>query len=244
MANKTRVALVTGAAKRLGRAIALELAASGCDVAVHYCTSAPEADEVVNLVTRAGRRAIAVSADLSERDSPRTMVERVCAELGGLDVLVNNASVFEADPPGGFDFDHWQAMLTVNALAPAALIEAAAGPLTKSGNGKVINLADISAERPWRTHVAYCASKAALVSLTKAYARRLAPRVQVNGVSPGIAIFPEEYSPGLRGKLIDRVPLKRAGEPRDVAALVRFLVDTTDYITGQIINVDGGRSIV
>jgi pteridine reductase len=131
----------------------------------------------------------------------------------------------------------------VNVFAPALLIECAAEWLRRCGAGKVVNLCDISAERPWPGYSAYCASKAALVNLTRSVARKLAPEVQVNGVSPGIAEFPEDYSTQLRERLIAKVPLKRAGSPQDIAHAVRFLVEHGDYITGQIINVDGGRSI-
>ena len=237
-------ALVTGAARRVGRAVALELASAGCDVAVHYGNSAREADEVVALIEECGRKAVAVRGDLTDAASPKRIVEAAVAALGGLDVLVNNAAVFDSDPEDGFDAGHWERTFQVNAFAPAALIDAAAEALAHGGAGKVVNFCDISADRPWKRYHAYCASKAALISLTQSYARLLAPRVQVNGVSPGIAIFPEDYDEALKAKLVERVPLKRAGTPEEMARMVRFLVEQGDYITGQIINVDGGRSIV
>jgi pteridine reductase len=134
-------------------------------------------------------------------------------------------------------------MFQVNTLAPAALIAETEAALLASACGNVVNLCDIAADRPWRHHMAYCASKAALVNVTKAAARKLAPRVHVNGVSPGIAAFPDHYDEATRANLIDKVPLGRAGDPDGIARMVRFLVEQGDYITGQIIRVDGGRSL-
>ena len=236
-------ALVTGAAKRIGRAIALELADAGCEVAMHYHRSEAQAGELAERIRGMGRRALAVPGDLADPATPGALVEQVCRQFGGLEVLVNNASLFVADPTDGFDATHWESMYRVNAIAPAALIAAAEEALRASGSGKVVNLCDISAERPWGDYSAYCSSKAALVGVTKAAARKLAPHVQVNGVSPGIALFPEDYDAARRAKLAGKVPLRREGRPEDVARTVRFLVEQGDYITGQIINVDGGRSI-
>jgi pteridine reductase len=238
------VALVTGAAKRVGRAIVLELADAGYDLAIHYHASRVEATELADSLSKRGRRVVTVPGDLADPACPAEIVEQVHRQLGRLDVLINNAAVFAPDPAGGFAAEHWHRTIQVNAIAPAALIEAAADLLAAGGQGKVVNLCDISAERPWRGHLAYCASKAALVSLTRAYARTLAPRVQVNGVSPGIAAFPDSYPDDLRRRLVARVPLEREGSPEDIARTVRFLVEHGHYITGQIINVDGGRSIV
>ena len=135
-------------------------------------------------------------------------------------------------------------MLRVNLTAPVALAYHAQKHLAARGRGRIVNLCDISAERPWSTHLAYCASKAGLVAATKALAKALAPRITVNGVAPGIAEFPDEYSERTRQDLIAQVPLRRAGTPEEVAQLVRFLVESGDYLTGEIIAIDGGRGIV
>ncbi len=238
------IAVVTGAARRVGRAIALALADAGCDVAVHFNRSLTEAEETVDAVKRRGRRAMLLHGDLAAPATLQDLILLVHEGLGPPDILVNNASIFEPDPTGRLNVGHYRRMMQVNAIAPAALIRAAADDLAACGCGKVINLCDIAAERPWPGYAAYCASKAALVNLTLTAARELAPRVQVNGVSPGIAVFPEDYDAALREKLIAQVPLRRAGSPEDIAATVRFLVEHGDYITGQIIRVDGGRSIV
>ena len=243
-AESNQVALVTGGAKRVGRAIALELARAGFDIAVHCNTSTAEAEECCTQIRDTGRRATVVRADLAQMNSPDDLIDQTVQSLGRLDVLINNAAIFEKDPDGPFDSAHWNRMMTVNTLAPAALIEAAAPHLQRDGRGKVVNICDISADRPWPDYAAYCASKAALVNLTRSFARRLAPEIQVNGVSPGIAVFPDHYDAATRDRLIRRVPLRRAGRPEDIAQAVRFLVTSGDYITGQIISVDGGRSIV
>lgn len=241
-----KVALVTGGARRVGRAIVLELARAGCDVLVHFDRSREEAETAAGEVHAMGRRALCVSGALEERASWKAIVEQAAGEFGRLDVLVNNASAFEAEAPDkleAFDPDRWERMLRVNLLAPMGLCHHAAPHLAANGAGRIVNLLDIAADRPWSTHLAYVSSKAALAAMTRALAKALAPGVSVNGVAPGIAVFPETYEEALRRTLVDRVPLKRAGTPEDIARTVRFLVESGDYITGQIVNVDGGRSL-
>jgi len=241
------VALVTGGAKRVGRAIALELARGGCDVAVHYRRSQADAEAVVALANGLGRRAIAVDGDLTDPAAWPRIVQRTVDGLGRLDILVNNASMFlpdGADSLEQFDSVVWDETLRTNLTAPVGLCHHARRHLAANGMGKVVNVCDIAADRPWPDHLAYCASKAGLVAVTKALARALAPEVQVNGVAPGIAVFPDAYSNGLRRQLVGRVPLSRPGTPEEVALLVRFLVESADYITGQIVPIDGGRSLV
>ncbi len=238
------VAMVTGGAKRVGRAIAIALADSGFDVAIHYRESYTEAAETKSIIEPKGRRCIIVQGDLIDSNLPTKLVSAVEDAFGRLDVLINNASVFERDSTDGFSSEHWHKMMQVNAIAPAALIEAVTHLLEKSPCGHIVNLCDISADRPWPDHRAYCASKAALANLTLSYARKLAPQVCVNGVAPGIAVFPDEYDESTRKQLTAKVPLKREGTVDDIAEAVKFLVVQGDYITGQIIRVDGGRSIV
>lgn len=241
-----RIALVTGGARRVGKAISLELARSGCDVAVHYRESRDQAHEVVAAIRDWGASAVAVEGDLSRAENAEAVVRATVEQLGGLDVLINNAAAFDADGSdnlANFDLQRWRRMFEVNVIAPAALAHAAHRHLQSKGNGCMVNLADICAERPWPDHLAYCASKAALVNLTLSLARAMAPDIRVNGVAPGIAIFPSTYSATLRESLVQRVPLRREGTPHDIAATVRFLVQDAPYITGQVITVDGGRVV-
>jgi len=237
---------VTGGAKRVGRAITLELASAGCDVAVHYHHSARQADELVLSIMQLGRNACSMCCDLNDSAQWKRLIESAVGHLGGLDILINNASSFEPDradstsPP---DPSQWEALHRVNALAPVALCEFARSFLEQGAGGVVVNLSDISAEKTWPSYVAYCSSKATLNAATRALARKLAPKIRVNAVAPGIAVFPDAFDKTLRSKLVDRVPLARAGTPEEVAKLVRFLCEEGDYITGQVIAIDGGRSL-
>jgi pteridine reductase len=239
-----KVALVTGSARRVGRAIALDLAGLGCDVAVHYRRSRAEAAEVADEIRRLGRRAFPVGGDLADPAAPAAVVRDVAGELGRLDILVNNASDFSSVNLDGWTDRHWEEMFRVNLFAPAMLAQATVPLMRRGGGGRIINLTDILAERPIKHFAAYCASKAALVNLTRSLARELAPEITVNAIAPGIAVFPDHYDQNLREKLTQRVPLMRPGSPEEIAATVRFLVAAGDYITGQVVTVDGGRSIV
>ena len=245
------VALVTGGAKRVGRAIVLELARAGYEIALHFGASRGDAKKTADDVLALGRRCALIEGDLADPDTWPQVVNRAVAELGRLDVLVNNASMFDARSPqergktaSTYDAVEWDDLFRVNATAPSGLCHFARPHLEAGGRGRIVNICDIAAERPWPGYLSYCASKAALVAITRGLAIAYAPKVTVNGVSPGIAIFPEQYPPDLQQKLISQVPLQRAGTPEDIARLVRYLVESGDYITGQIIAVDGGRSLV
>lgn len=243
MELKGKAALVTGAAHRVGRAIALELARAGCDVAVHCHTSVAAAEQTANAIRDLGRRVAVIPSDLADPAVSERIVAQAAKELGGLHILVNNASIFEKTPLEQADAQTWERLLRINTIAPALLARAAAPLMRAGGGGRIINLVDVLADRPIKRHGPYCASKAALTALTRSLALELAPQITVNGIAPGIAIFPEEYDADLRQRLIARVPLRREGTPEEVAALVRFLVAEGDYLTGQIINLDGGSSI-
>lgn len=239
--------LVTGGARRVGRAIVLELARAGCDVAVHYHRSEPEAVAVAEQVRALGRRAVTICGDLLDSGAWPRLIEETVAGLGGLRILVNNAAEFLTDgldTLDALDVDRWDRVFRLNVLAPTALCRCARPHLEAGADGRIVNLCDISARRPWPDHLAYCASKAALECVTRALAIELAPAVKVNGVAPGIAVFPDAYPKALRDRLVGRVPLGRAGSPGEIARLVRFLVESGDYMTGQVIALDGGRSLV
>ncbi|MFO0973607.1 MAG: SDR family oxidoreductase [Phycisphaerae bacterium] len=235
------VALVTGAARRVGRAIALTLAQRGCDIALHHHTARGDARQTADDIRALGRRVELLVGDLADPQVPAALPGRAARALGSLTYLVNNAAIFEPTPHPAPAVEPWQKILQVNLVAPALLARAAAAHLPDGG--AIVNLCDISAERPWAGYDAYCASKAGLVNLTKSLARALAPRVRVNGVSPGIAAWPDHFSDEQRKALAARVPLLRAGTPEEVAAAVAFLLLDAAYITGEVLAVDGGRNI-
>jgi len=243
MSENSNVALVTGGAKRVGRAIAVELARAGCDVAVHYRGSYEDARQTGSTIESLGRRVVLVQADLAEAAPPGELVEQTVSGLGGLNVLVNNASLWEPTPLAKLSAESWRAHLEVNLTAPAMLAQAAWPHLRRRPPGHVINICDISADRPWADYIAYCVSKGGLVTLTRALARAMAPDVCVNALSPGVVMLPDDCDEQTRRAALRRVPMGREGSPQDIATAARFLVEGGSYITGQVINVDGGRSI-
>lgn len=241
-----KVALVTGGAKRVGRAIALELAGAGCDVAVHYRASRADAEQTASQIEGLRRRALLVQQDFESTTNVTGLVESVQSKLGRLDILVNNASLYECEDGrrrGEYEPRWWETVWKVNTMIPAALCEAVTPGMRAARWGRIINLCDICVDHPWANHLAYGASKAGLAYLTRALAKALAPDILVNAVAPGIAQFPERMPDHERARLIDRVPLKRSGKPEEIAAVVRFLADSATYMTGQVLTVDGGRGL-
>jgi len=238
-----RVALVTGAARRVGRAIALRLADSGCHLAVHCGRSVAAAKKTAEECRSQGVEAEVFECDLADSDEVGGLIPRVLTRFNRLDILVNNASVFERMAIGEFDLATWQRTLQINLTAPMMLAHSAHSALRAAG-GRVVNICDIATLRPWPEHLAYVTSKGALDTLTKALARALAPNVNVVGIAPGVAAWPEHYNLETRERLTARIPLRRAGTPEDIVAAVHFVLSAGDYITGVIIPVDGGRSAV
>ena len=243
MQLKNKRALITGAGKGLGRAIAQRLAGTGMDIAWHCQSSAQEAQQAIEQLGQTPGRSLLVQADLRDPQQIETMLEKVHNDLGPIDVLVNNAAVFLATPLEKFDEAVWKQIFEVNVFAPALLSRKIGLQMKTRGAGKIINILDITAERPFASHAAYCASKAALASLTKSWAKALAPEVQVNGIAPGIMDWPDFFTEAQRRLYVEHTPLGRAGAYDDVASTVLFLVKEAAFITGQIINVDGGRSL-
>lgn len=242
MELEERVILVTGAARRVGRAIALRLARAGCRLAVHYRHSADEAAATAGACSATGGAAAAFPANLEDPAAAAGLVRDVLARFGRLDVLVNNAAVFTGMRLEDFDLAEWERTLRVNLTAPLVLTQAAAAAL-REVRGRVVNVCDAAAAQAWRTHLAYGVSKAGLEALTRALARALAPEVNVVGVAPGIVDWPEHYDEQERSRLTARIPLRRAGRPADVAEAVHFLLRDGDYITGAILPIDGGRRL-
>jgi NAD(P)-dependent dehydrogenase (short-subunit alcohol dehydrogenase family) len=238
------VALVTGAGSGVGRCISLRLARAGFDVGVHFHHSTEQAEALAKQITALDRRAELFSADLNEHREAEGLVEVVAGSMGRVDVLVNNAAIFEPDVPTEVDPDLWDRTMRVNVRSPAILSEALFRHVrARGGGGRIVNICDIAAERPWRGYHAYSASKAGLVALTRATARSMAPHVQVNAVSPGIVEGTAGLDPDRLDRVIGRIPLGRVARPSDVAEAVLFFAIASDYITGQILCVDGGRSI-
>lgn len=238
-----RTALVTGAAKRVGRAIALAMAGRGMDIAVHFRSSAAEAQETVGAVKRLGRQAVAVQADLAQPEQVEALADQADRAFGGIDVLVNSAALFYKTPLEKVGAHEWDQFLRVNLIGPFLLARRLGLEMRRRGEGKIVNMADIAGITPWADFLPYAVSKAALIALTEGLAKALAPEVQVNAVAPGSVLLPEAYGGTERDAIVRATPLKRIGDPADVANTVLFLLEGSDFITGQVIVVDGGRSI-
>lgn len=236
-------ALITGAAARLGRAIAEELHRDH-QVVVHYRHSAQAAQSLVSaLNAKRPNSAAAVQSDLKSAADCEQLAETALGCFGELSLLVNNASAFYPTPIGSADEQQWEELMGSNLKAPFFLSQALASALARA-NGCIVNLADIHADKPMPSHTIYSAAKAGLVMMTKSLARELAPQVRVNAVAPGAILWPEQESQGYnKEQILARIPMKRSGDPTDIARTVRFLAADAPYITGQVIAVDGGRSL-
>lgn len=248
MSQKTNldghVALVTGAAKRVGAAVARKLHADGANVAIHYRGSATEADALVaDLNDKRAGSAAAFKADLLDTPSLPQLAEEVRDWKGRLDILVNNASTFYPTPVGKISEEHWRDLVGSNLKAPLFLSQAVVPALRKT-RGSIVNMIDIHAQRPLREHTVYGSAKAGLAMLTRSLAKDLAPEIRVNGVAPGAILWPEsEMTEATKESILTQVPLGRPGDPGDIAGCILYLVRDAGYVTGQIIAVDGGRSI-
>lgn len=236
-------ALITGAAARLGRAIAEELHLDH-QVIIHYRNSEQAALALADELNR--RRpdsAAAVQSDLATAADCQQLAEAALARFGEISLLVNNASAFFPTPIGSADEQQWDALMGSNLKAPFFLSQALTPALARS-SGSIVNLADIHADKPMPAHTIYCAAKAGLVMLTKSMARELAPGVRVNAVAPGAILWPDQECEGYnKEQILARIPMQRSGDPSDIARTVRFLAVDAPYITGQVIAVDGGRSL-
>jgi pteridine reductase len=231
-----KVALVTGAARRVGRAIAVELAAAGARLVIHHAASPTEAAELA----RSLGGATVVQADLRDRGAAARVIEVARAEQGGIDVLVNSAAGFEHAAFESLSDAQWDAMLELNLLAPMRLARAAAPVMRARGAGVIVNILDVAAFTAWRGFAHYGVAKAGLCMLTRNLALELAPVIRTVGIAPGTVLFPDHYSPSDRARVTARIPLGREGTPADVARAARFLCEQ-DYITGAVLPVDGGR---
>ena len=238
-----KVALITGAAQRIGAAMAETLHAEGLNLALHYRKSKQAAHALQQkLNARRANSVVLIQADLLDNAKVAHMVQDAIQAWGRLDILINNASSFYPTPKGSVTDGHWNEIMGSNLKAPFFAAQAAARALSETA-GCIINIADIHAERPLKTYPVYSAAKAGLVMLTKALACELAPQVRVNAIAPGAILWPEEIDEITQQRIISRSLLKRQGSPEDIARAALFLVRDAGYITGQVIAVDGGRSI-
>lgn len=240
--ESTKVALVTGAAKRVGAEIVRVLHAAGFDIALHYRGSAAEANALKAELENIRTDSVALfQSDLNELSEVAIVVQNVLAHFGRLDALVNNASSFYPTPLGEISVEQIQDLFASNAFAPLLLAQAAAPALAKA-QGAIVNIVDIYADRPIPRYTPYCMAKAALVAATYALARELGPDVRVNGIAPGNIIWSTNMEKAEAPQtVLERTALKRQGGPMDIAATVKFLICDAPYITGQILRVDGGR---
>ncbi len=235
-----RVALVTGSAKRLGRAVALRLAQEGADVVVHHRSSSAEAQSAVAEIKKLGRRAVAVAADLGKLSEIKRLFEETAKQFGRLDILINSAANFLHTEFESTSEETWDASLDTNLKAPFFCAQAAA-PLLKKNHGVIINFADIGGLLGWSGYIPHCVSKAGIIMLTRCLAKELAPEVRVNAIAPGTITMSGD-PPELEADYIKRAPLRRSGTPVDIAETVLFLVQAK-FMTGQVLVVDGGRTL-
>lgn len=241
---KGKVALVTGAGRRVGRAIATEFSLHGVSVAVHYRSSRAEADALVAEIEGRRGMARAFRADLENLVEIEKMVASVLDAFGRIDILVNSASVFARKPLMQITERDWDATLDTNLKAPFFLSKFAGAAMRRQGAGKIVNLGDWAATRPYKDYLPYAVSKSGLIGLTRALARELAPEVQVNCIALGMVIPPEEYSKREVERLVSRTLTKKMGSPQDVARAVIFFCEATDFATGATLALDGGRLLV
>jgi NAD(P)-dependent dehydrogenase (short-subunit alcohol dehydrogenase family) len=238
-----KVALVTGGARRVGRALSLALAEAGADLVVGYNRSASEADALVEEVQALGRRAVAVQGDVARKTDVGALVRACEAAFGRLDILVNNAASFEAAPFLEITEEEWDRVMAVNLKGPFLLSQAAAPLLRAHGDGVIVNIADLAGLQAWPRYAHHGTAKAGLIHLTRVAARALAPEIRVVAIAPGTVLPPETFTEEQVYKLRGAIPLKRIGSPDDVAEALLYLV-RSDFVTGIVIPVDGGRLLV
>jgi 3-oxoacyl-[acyl-carrier protein] reductase/pteridine reductase len=237
-----KIVLVTGAAKRLGRATALAAAELGADVAITYRDSEREARSLVGELARRGTSALAVRCDVTDETNVREMVKEVVAELGGIDVLVNNAANYQTAAFERLTVAQWDAIFASNTRGPF-LVSREALPYLRKRKGRIVNMGSLGGLRPWATHAHYCSSKAAVHMLTKVMAKALAPEIAVNAVAPGMIDLGEKSAAAFMRRMAKQTPMRRNGSAEEIAAAVMFFATAPKFITGQILAVDGGLGL-
>jgi len=240
-----KVALITGSGRRLGRQIAIALAEAGFDIVINYNQSRDEAVKTLAKVKQMGREAIMIKADITKSAQVRRMVEKAIEKFGQIDVLVNNAAIFPKPVKFWEISDElWDYVIDTNLKGQFLCSREVVKFMLERRKGKIINIASLGGLQVWTEHIAYNVAKAGLIMLTKAMAKALAPYINVNAIAPGTIIIPGEESGEIKHIPEHKIPLKRYGKPSDITELVVFLATRGDYITGQVIFVDGGRSIL
>ena len=240
-----KVVLITGGAKRVGAAVCRRLHAAGANLMLHYRTSAGEARLLQAELNHQRKDSVAlIQADLLDLAKLPSLIDQTVQTFNRLDAVVNNASSFHPTPVGEISEEDWEDLIGANLRAPLFIAQAAA-PALKKTQGAIVNITDIHAERPLKNYVVYSVAKAGLVGLTRSLARELAPEVRVNAVAPGPILWPddEEFDELSRQRIISHTPLKREGTPEDIAKAVHFLLAEATYVTGETVNVDGGRHV-
>ena len=237
-----KVALITGAARRLGKASALALAQAGADVAITYLRSARDADRTLEELRRAGVSAKTIRCDVTDPGSVRRAIKSVISEFGGLDILVNNAGNYESVDFNAITLEQWDAIFASNVRGPF-LVARTALPFLKRRCGRIINLGSLGGLRAWAKNAHYCSSKAALHMLTRVMAKALAPEVAVNCVAPGMIDLGEQSAKAFMKRMAKQTPMQRNGTAKDVSSAVVFFATAPHFITGQIVFVDGGLGL-
>ncbi|NOX38774.1 MAG: SDR family oxidoreductase [Calditrichaeota bacterium] len=240
---KNRVVFITGSAERVGKHIALFLAQKGASVVIHYHTKKEKARQTAQEIAQLGTPPLVVQGDISSAADWERMRDTILQHHGRIDVLVNNAAIFYKTPFLDSDEKDWDRFMNVNLKSVYLGSRIIGAEMVRQKSGKIINIADVSAYTIWPQYIPYCVSKAGVIALTRGLAKALAPHVLVNAIAPGTILLAEQYDEEEEMALIQKTPLKRIGDPQDIAATVAFLIEGSDFITGAVINVDGGRSL-
>jgi NAD(P)-dependent dehydrogenase (short-subunit alcohol dehydrogenase family) len=239
---KGKTVLITGAARRLGRAIAISMAQAGANVAFTFRSSANEAGETLKLVKSAGVQGLAVECDLRQDESAHQTVKTVLDRFHQIDLLINNAGVFQTAKIEAITAAQWDEVFAVNVRGPFLMSQSCI-PALRASRGRIINMGSLGGEKPWATHAHYCSSKAAVHMLTQVMAKALAPDIAVNCVAPGMIAAEGERDPALLERLAARTPMQKNGTPQDVVSAVMYFATAPHFITGQILTVDGGLGL-
>jgi len=240
---KEKGIIVTGSAVRVGRAICLELAKSGAHLFCHYNSSKDAANNLERDLGETGSVYFFYQSELSDATSARALVKKAQEQLGSIDVLINNAAIFYKTPLGEVSEQDWDAFFNINLKVPFFLAQEAGTIMREQQSGKIVNIGDAGAESPFPAYLPYSMTKAGIVNMTRGLAKALAPDIQVNCINPGPVMMPESHSASERQFALDQTLLKREGSAEDIAKTVRFVLEGTDFITGAVIPVDGGRQV-